>query len=128
MEVLIRNPEAGSFAEVHLRGDCDLYSAPGFKASILKRMDEGLRRILIDMSLIDYLDSSGVGAIVCILQAAKRVGGDIRFRGLVGSPRRVLERTNILPIMKEVRVRSESPLALAKLGTPVDILEAPRIA
>ncbi len=101
MEVKIRDVQDDG-AIVSLRGDCDLYSAPGFKASVLKRIDMGIRRILIDMSGIEYLDSSGVGAIICILQAAKRVGGDIRFRGLAGHPRRVLERTNMLPFMREV--------------------------
>jgi len=101
MEGKIRDPVQDDCAVVRLQGDCDLYSAPKFKASMLKRIDEGVRRILIDMSEIRYLDSTGVGAIISILQAVKRVGGEIRFQGLNGAPRRLLERTSILPIMKE---------------------------
>ncbi len=90
------------FVVVRLAGDCDLYSAPGLKASLLKRLEEGCRRILIEMSELRYLDSSGVGVVISVLQTAKRLGADIRFRGLQGGPRRVLERTNMLPLMREV--------------------------
>jgi anti-sigma B factor antagonist len=84
-----------------IRGDCDLYSAPDFKAAVLGRIESGARCIHIDMTEVNYLDSSGVGAIICILQEAKRRGGEVRFRGLQGSPRKVLERTCILGLMNE---------------------------
>ncbi len=103
----ILDPVRDGGALVHLRGNCDLYSAPKFKASILERIEAGASRILIDMSEIDYLDSTGVGAIISILQAARRAGGEVRFQGLRGSPRRLLERTSILPLMKEAL---ENPL------------------
>jgi anti-sigma B factor antagonist len=101
MEETVRDPMREGSALVYFRGNCDLYSAPKFKASILKRIESGVGRILIDMSGIDYLDSTGVGAIISVLQAARRTGGEVRFQGLKGSPRRLLERTSILPLMKE---------------------------
>jgi anti-sigma B factor antagonist len=101
MEGIIRGSVRGELASYRMKGDCDLYSAPRFKADVLKRIDDGVRRIQIDMSEVDYLDSSGVGAIICILKAAKRSGGEVRFRGLAGNPRQVLARTNILGMMDE---------------------------
>jgi anti-anti-sigma factor len=91
------------YSVVSLRGDCDLYSAPGFKAAMLEKIKLGARYILIDMTELSYLDSSGVGAIISILQSAKRAGGEVKFQGLKGGPRRVLERTSLLPIMNEAR-------------------------
>ena len=101
MDGIIQDLVLQDYAIVCLRGDCDLYSAPKIKASLLRKIDEGIRRILIDMSGIRYLDSTGVGAIISALQAAKEVGGEIRFQGLRGGPRRLLERTSVLPLMKE---------------------------
>jgi anti-sigma B factor antagonist len=88
-------------AVVRFRGDCDLYSAPRLKAEVLDKVAQGVERVIVDASMIDYLDSSGVGAIISILQAAKRSASDIRFLGLRTGPRRVLERTGILALMKE---------------------------
>jgi len=85
---------------VRMVGDCDLYSAPRFKTAMLRKIEDGVRRLLLDMSGVRYLDSTGVGAIICILQAARKSGGELRFSGVSGSPRRVLEMSSILPLMK----------------------------
>lgn len=85
---------------VRMIGDCDLYNAPRFKTAILERLEAGDRRMLFDMSGLRYLDSTGVGAIIAILQTSKKCGGEIVFRGVSGSPRRVLEISSILPLMK----------------------------
>jgi anti-anti-sigma factor len=110
MEIIIREPIEKDSVVVHLRGDCDLYSAPSLKVALLKKIEGGVRRILIDMADICYLDSSGVGVIICLLQAAKRIGSEIRFRGITGGPRRVLERTNLLPLIREVYTRPDNKL------------------
>jgi anti-sigma B factor antagonist len=107
MEMIIREPLEKSSVVVHLVGDCDLYSAPRLKVELLKKIEAGVRRILIDMADLRYLDSSGVGVIICLLQAAKRVGSEIHFKDLTGGPRRVLERTNLLPIISEVYTRPD---------------------
>ncbi len=103
--------EGGSSGRVNvkLRGDCDLYDAPRFKAEMLKKIESGEDGLLFDMSGIAYLDSTGVGAIIAILQAAKRRGLDLRFAGISGSPRRVLEMSSILPLLRMETVAAEAP-------------------
>ena len=55
------------------------------------------------MSGVSYLDSTGVGAIIRLVQAAKKMGRELRFSGISGTPRRVLVMSNIISIMKEDR-------------------------
>lgn len=50
---------------------------------------------------VGYLDSTGVGAIIRILQEAKKRGCELRFVGVEGSPRKVLRMSNILLLMRE---------------------------
>jgi anti-anti-sigma factor len=109
MEDAVRDFSPEKSASYIVRGDCDLYSAPVFKEAVLKKIDAGIRHIRIDMTAVDYLDSSGVGAIICIIKAAKRSGGDVRFHGLAGSPRKVLARTNILGLINEGTGPIENP-------------------
>ena len=68
---------------------------------LLDRIETGSGALHFDFSGVAYLDSSGVGAIVKIVQAARRVGSKVRFSGIRGSPRRVLELSNILPLLVE---------------------------
>jgi len=87
------------FEECSLSGDCDLYSAPAFASEMIARLERGQRKLRFILRDLRYLDSTGVGAIIRILQTARRLGGEIRFRGLGGSPRKVLEMSNIISIM-----------------------------
>jgi anti-sigma B factor antagonist len=101
MEWIMSAPDSGGFENVVLKGDCDLYAAPAFAKAMQSRISAGAKKLRLDLTEVGYLDSTGVGAIIRILQEAKRSGCEIRFRGIEGSPRKVLKMSNILAIMKE---------------------------
>ena len=94
-------PGDDGYMDVKMKGDCDLYAAPSFASAMLERIAAGARRLRLDLSGVDYLDSTGVGALIRILQAARRSGCELRFRGIAGSPRKVLRMSNILVLMRE---------------------------
>ncbi len=91
------------FREYALKGDCDLYGAPAFMNDMIAGMSAGNCRLRFECSELRYLDSTGVGAIIKLMQAAKANGGDIRFNGLAGTPRKVLTLCNVIRIIKEDR-------------------------
>lgn len=95
------NPDAG--VEIRLSGDLDLYNAPRFSMFVLQKIETGWSRILLDLHGVKYLDSTGAGSIIRIAQALRKKGTKLRYRGLGGSPRRVLEMANILPLLEEIR-------------------------
>jgi anti-sigma B factor antagonist len=68
---------------------------------MLSRISEGASALRLDFSGVVYLDSTGVGAIIRILQEAKKRGCELRFAGISGSPRKVLRMSNILALMRE---------------------------
>ena len=81
-------------------GDLDLYAASTFATAVAGRMDAGVRRVVVDFGAVRYLDSSGVGALIRLLQKAKVLGGELRVVRLSGMPHKVLEMSNILSILK----------------------------
>jgi anti-sigma B factor antagonist len=101
MEWVISAPDAGGFENVVIVGDCDLYAAPAFAKAMQARIAGGSRRLRFDLSGVGYLDSTGIGALIRILQDGRRVGAELRFRGVGGSPRKVLKMSNILTLMRE---------------------------
>jgi anti-sigma B factor antagonist len=105
MEWFVSPPDSGGFENVSLKGDCDLYAAPVFAAAMKERITGGAKRLRLDLSDVAYLDSTGVGALIRILQAARCTGTELRFRGVKGSPRKVLRMSNILPLMREEDLR-----------------------
>jgi anti-sigma B factor antagonist len=50
-----------------------------FRSAIRKYLDEGHRRILLNLAEIDHLDSSGIGELVSAYATAKRQGGEVKL-------------------------------------------------
>jgi anti-sigma B factor antagonist len=75
---------------VVLKGDVDLESSPAAREILLRSVD-GAGRVLVDLSSVTYIDSSGVASLVEALQAAKRNGGRFALVAASDPTRRVLE-------------------------------------
>lgn len=81
-------------------GDLDLYASVAFCNTVLAKLESGTPRMVLDLGGIRYLDSSGVGALIRLLQRARALGGEIRVACLSGTPKRVLEMSNIITLLK----------------------------
>jgi anti-sigma B factor antagonist len=59
----------------------DLEVAGEFRAALVQLIDAGHRHLIVDMSDVNFVDSSGLGALVSALKALKVVkgGGDVRL-------------------------------------------------
>ncbi len=68
------------YAVVALRGDVDLARSPDARALILQCLEQK-SDLLVDLSEVDYIDSSGVASLVEGYQMAKKEG--LKF-GLIG--------------------------------------------
>jgi anti-sigma B factor antagonist len=100
MEIQFSENREAKILAAKISGDCDLYSAHDFFTGISAKMT-GYQSVYIDFSRVIYLDSSGVGAIIRIIKAAREHNIRLKFRGIRGNPRRVLEMSNILTIITE---------------------------
>jgi anti-sigma B factor antagonist len=75
-----RTKEEGGYAVLELEGEVDLSCSPEARKQILQVLNDG-RHLLVDLSAVSYIDSSGVASLVEGYQTAKK--RDLRF-GLVG--------------------------------------------
>lgn len=72
--------QAGGYSVVELTGDVDLSCSPDARAAILACLKRK-QHVLVDLSGVTYIDSSGVASLVEGYQTAKKT--NLRF-GLVG--------------------------------------------
>lgn len=79
-----------SVGVVVLSGRLDLVSASHLKASIQKAVADGWTRLVIDMEGIVFVDSSGLGALISGLKAARVAGGDLRISRPAEQPKYIL--------------------------------------
>lgn len=59
---------------VSLRGEVDVYTAPGLKDRLRSVAAEPGRHIVIDLARVGFLDSTGLGALVGGLEQARESG------------------------------------------------------
>lgn len=59
----------------------DIEVAAQFRATLLSLIEQGNRRLVIDLHNINFIDSSGLGALVSALKTLKRTdgAGDVRL-------------------------------------------------
>lgn len=59
----------------------DLEVAGEFRAALVQLIDGGHRQLVVDMSDVNFVDSSGLGALVSAMKALKLLkgGGDLRL-------------------------------------------------
>lgn len=75
---------------VSLSGDIDLESSPKVRSVLLESV--GARRgVLVEMSAVSYIDSSGVASLVEAYQSARRASTSFALVAVSDSAMRVLE-------------------------------------
>ena len=69
----------GSIATVRPQGRLDLLAAAAVKAAITATVAGGHCRLIVDLAAVTFMDSSGLGALIGGLRAARLAGGDLRL-------------------------------------------------
>lgn len=67
-----------------LTGLLDAFSEPTFRKVVGKSIEEGPKHIILDLSKIDFVDSSGLGALVQLVKKAQSAEGTLQ---IVTNPR-----------------------------------------
>lgn len=75
---------------VAFKGEVDLESSPAAREVLLKCF-ENTGKVIVDLSEVTYIDSSGVASLVEALQAAKKNGSQFALAASSEPTRRVLE-------------------------------------
>ena len=75
---------------VALEGEIDLEQAGAVRRALLDALKKG-RNILVDLSLVTYIDSSGIASLVEGLQVARKQKSELALVSVSVRVRRVLE-------------------------------------
>lgn len=76
-------------------GRLTMVSASSLRKQIQGIVDSGSSRIVVDLSTTEFIDSSGLGALISGLKMARDAGGDLRIAAAPQQVCTVLELTNL---------------------------------
>ncbi len=75
MEILV-NEEEGDLVVVALKGDIDLEYSGEVREALLEAVGPAVRGVIVDMSGVTMIDSSGVASLLEAFQTARKRGKD----------------------------------------------------
>lgn len=85
----------GSYTEVMASGRLNMVSAPNLRAYVGEVVASGANHVVVNLAETTFMDSSGLGALIGCLKAARQAGGDLRIAAVQPQVKMVLELTSM---------------------------------
>ena len=104
LELKVRKNEDIYIIEVD--GEMDLYNSYKIKELVIKMIEKKIQKFIIDMDKVEYIDSSGIGALIYICSTVKKLKYKLFIVNIHGSVKKVIELTKLigyLPIASDVK-------------------------
>ena len=104
-ELEIKLRRAGTIYVIDITGEMDLYNAFKLKDIVQKMIGRQIKEYVINLENVEYLDSSGIGALLSVHSELKKRGMALVIANVKGSVKRVIELTKLngyLPIAADV--------------------------
>jgi anti-sigma B factor antagonist len=76
----------GDVTVVSVRGELDAKTAPEVRAALDRVVEQQPDRVLVELSRLRLIDSTGVGAIVSLFKRVRAYGGKFEVKGVTGQP------------------------------------------
>ena len=98
-------------AHVTITGRLDAHEAPNLRECFEKAREAGARRVEVDMDRVEFMDSSGLAAVVSGLKASRLDGGELVIVSPSPMVRKVLELTlldQVIPIQDAAKTNGGS--------------------
>ena len=107
MEINVKRDGARSI--VYVTGDIDLYTSPQLRETVLDLFQRrNQQRVVLNLSEVHYIDSSGIASLVEGLQEARKLSARFILVGLNEGPRHVLELTRLLTVFEIAASEAEA--------------------
>ena len=81
-------------------GRLTMVSARQLTEAVAGLIDSGTAKIAIDLSATEFMDSSGLGALVAALKSARQAGGDLRLAAPNEQVLTILRLTNLDKVLR----------------------------
>ena len=82
----VRSSVVEEWTVLSVEGEVDLYTAPAVREAAIGAMESGADHLLLDLTAVPCMDSSGLGVIVACLKRLRELGGDLAVVSPPSSP------------------------------------------
>jgi anti-sigma B factor antagonist len=94
LEITVRKA-TGDAAVVAVAGEIDVYTSPVLQERLVEVLRDGSPSIILDLSKVTFLDSTGLGVLITALKRCRSAGGDLVLVTAQPNVLKVLEITGL---------------------------------
>jgi anti-sigma B factor antagonist len=88
MELALNARSTHGRTVLEVSGEIDVYTAPALREKIIALVEDGTRVLIVDLTHVEFLDSTGLGVLVGALKRLRGIGGGF---GVVCDQERLLK-------------------------------------
>ncbi|MBL8929905.1 MAG: STAS domain-containing protein [Kineosporiaceae bacterium] len=115
MDLSVTSREEGGRSIVSVVGEIDVYTAPALRERINDLVAAGHYRLVVDLSKVDFMDSTGLGVLVGGLNRVRTQDGSLH---LVCTQEKILKVFRITGLTKVFPIHATVDEALAAPDSP----------
>lgn len=115
MKVEIKTEKIDAGFLLKLQGDVDMNTSSNVRsalAEVVKQGSSGMKAILIDLSQVRYMDSSGIATLVEVMQNCMKKGARLRLFELSPPVRDVFELARLSSVFEIFATRNDAMAGL----------------
>ena len=91
-----------------MTGEIDLYTAPKLQSELMTALDSSPVRLIVDMSGVEFCDSTGINVLLAAHRHARERGGELQLASPGSATRKVLQVTGLESVFSVI----EEPVRL----------------
>jgi anti-anti-sigma factor len=114
-EVEIQSERRKQTIIISLTGSFDALTADQVRSTLGRQFDEGQRQVVLDLSQVHFMSSSGVRVLLEMLKTIREMGGDLRLAAAQPGVQRTLEISGLVRVLKAYASLEE---AVGSFGPP----------
>lgn len=109
-----------------IRGPMDVATTPGLRDSLVRLIDEGHHRLVLDLSDVDFIDSIGLGTIVGMVHRLRPHDGSLAMAAPSAQVRNVFQITQLVRVVALYDDTDAAVSAVRAGGAVVSVTRRPR--
>lgn len=113
MNATVTKHRYGSVDSVAVSGRLTAAEAPLVRTAVLDVLAKGEGRLVLDLTRLDFCDSSGLSVLLSALKAARTRGGNVSLAGVTPPVRALIELTQLHRIFE---IFDEPEAAAVRMG------------
>jgi anti-sigma B factor antagonist len=94
----LKTENGGDLLVFRLRGSLDLATSPTVRAALMDAGEKGERNLVVDLTQVEFLDSTGLGALIGAHRRATEHGGTFKLVVNEGPISRLLNITGLIRV------------------------------